>query len=64
MSIAINTRHVQAPVKVQRAIAAEHPMASPDVQLREMRALMRHFVLAGLAVGTAVYAIVASGLMV
>ena len=64
MSIAINVRRINASVRTREAIAADHAVASPDDQLREMRAILRHLVLSVLGAGTVLYAIVASGLSV
>ena len=64
MSIAINTHRTQtAARRFATDIPAERSVCSRDQQLQEARGLMRHFVLAFVAAGAALYGAAAVGLM-
>jgi hypothetical protein len=66
MSIATNTRRLAASAGIARtrtAIAERAALTSQE-ELREMRALLRHFVLAFAGAAAILYAAIASGLTV
>jgi hypothetical protein len=63
MSIAINPHHGHAPARqLTQTFHAEPIALSCSEQLREGRALMRHFVLASLAAGVVLYAVLATSI--
>jgi hypothetical protein len=65
LSYAINTPRTSTATRTHaraRTVAAERVELSRAEQLREGRALMRHFVLAFLAAGAVLYAVFAAGL--
>lgn len=66
MSIAISIRRAAARAGTRGVHALPFERTQPDVQaqLRDVRALVRHFVLAFAGAATAIYVAVASGLTI
>ena len=66
MSIAINTRRTSATTgpRQPRAVAIERVAPSIKEQLQDVRALLRHFMLAFAGAAAAIYALLASGITI
>lgn len=61
MSIATPARRTHASVRTAAPSRVQRPLPTRDEQLRDVRALLRHFVLAFTAAAAFLYATIAAG---